>query len=211
MRILGIVLGCLAFLLLVILFIRIRVMVTYSEKGLQTVLKIWFYKLHIPPEKEKKLVKKGEHEGEKDLEEESKKLPGGKLSDLNDLIRLGLRMLGRALRTIRIDDLDATVNIAGKDPFSTAMMYGSAAAGCGIILPVLENNFKIKKKQIRVNADFESHETTATLCARMSVAVWQIVRLGVVFLWQFMKLKQQKEPEMGKKKGMNGNGRSCTQ
>lgn len=211
MKILGIVLGSLALLVFIIAFIRIRVMVTYSEKGLQTVLKIWFYKLHIPPEEEKKLAKEGERESEKGLDEEAKKLPGGKLSDLNDLIRLGLRMLGRALRTIQIDELDASVNIAGEDPFSTAMMYGSAAAGCGIILPILENNFKIKKKQIRVNADFESHETTVIFCARMSIAVWQIVRLGACFLWQFMRLKQKKESEKGKKKGMNDNGRSCTQ
>ena len=54
------------------------------------------------------------------------------------------------------------------------------------MLPLLERAFVIKSKNIRVFADFDARETTLRLEARASVAVWQLVRLGAIFLWKMV-------------------------
>ncbi len=201
MNALWIVLAGLAALLLVLALIRIRVCVSYSEAGFSAVLRIWFYRMKLPPEKKPaRKPKKGKKQPE---DEQKKPARGGSLSDFNAMLRVALSMLGRALRSIRIDRLDAEVHIAGGDPFSTAMLYGGAAAGCGIVLPLLERAFVIKSKNIRVFADFDAREITLRLEARASVAVWQLVRLGAIFLWKMVKQKQQK--------GMKNHGGSCTE
>ena len=179
---------CLAIIIAIILLIRIRVHVYYNAYGFKAMLKILFFKIELPPEKKTDTEKKSEP-----------KTKGGSLSELTDVITVGLEMLGRALSSIRIDLLNAEVIIASDDAFKTAMMYGSAAAGCGIMIPILENNFKIRKKEIIVNADFEEKETTISFTAKVSVAIWQILRLAIAFTLQFIKLKN-------KKKGMETNG-----
>lgn len=201
MNVLWIVLAGLAALLLALALLRIRVCVSYSEAGFSAMLRIWFFRMKLPPEK--KAAGKTEERKKQSEDEQKKPARGGSLSDFNSMLRVALSMLGRALRSIRVDRLDAEVHLASDDPFSTAMLYGSAAAGCGIILPLLERTFVIKKKKIRVFADFNARETTLQCEACASVAVWQLVRLGVIFLWKMVKQKQQK--------GMKNYGGSCTE
>ena len=181
---------CLVLIILLILLIRLKVRVSYDENGFLAWFKVLFFKIKLPPDKKEKTEK--QHTAEKKN--------GGKLSEITDIVTVALGMLGRAITSIRIDNLQADVIIATDDAFKTAMAYGSAAAGCGILLPVIENNFKIKKKEITAHADFESGEMRVSLNAQVSIAVWQVLWLGIVFAWRLIK-----------KKGSNENGRSCTQ
>ncbi len=205
MNVLWIVLAGLAALLLALALLRIRVCVSYSEAGFSAMLRIWFFRMKLPPEKKAagKTEERKKQPEEKKKKEQETSVRGGSLSDFRSVIQVGLSMFGRALRSIRIDQFNAEVHLASDDPFSTAMLYGSAAAGCGIILPLLERTFVIKKKKIRVFADFNARETTLQCEACASVAVWQLVRLGVIFLWKMVKQKQQK--------GMKNYGGSCTE
>lgn len=175
---------CLVVLIALFLLIRIRFSVSYDEDGMIAHLKILFFKIKIPPDK-KKISKKTRKEEAPKAEKK-----GGSLDKLKEILSPAIKTLGRAVRYIRIDKLCGTVTLASDDAFKTAMMFGGAAAGAGILLPVLENNFKIRKKDIEVSADFETNVPSARLSARISIAVWQIFALGFVFIFNYMKSKK---------------------
>lgn len=177
------ILLCLLLLVILVLLLRVSFIVSYDEDGILAYIRVLFFKIKIPPEKKKpKAVKK-----ETPPKKEKK---GGSLKALKEIILSALKTLGPAVRSIRIDKLSGKITIASDDAFKTAMTFGSAAAGVGILLPVLENNFKIKKKDIEVNADFDATETTAVLLAKVSIAVWQILYLGCIFILNFIKQKK---------------------
>lgn len=186
MKLFCMIVGILLLIIVTILFIRVRVQITYSEQGFITILKIWFYKLKLPPEKKEIKVK----DGLKEAEKEKQKLPHGKLSDFLDMIKLSVDIAGRAITSIRIDELIADITIASDNAFQTAMMYGASAAGYGIILPILENNFKINQKKIYIEADFEADEPTIFATAHLSIAVWQLAQLALIFAYHFSKLRK---------------------
>lgn len=179
------ILLCLLLLVILVLLLRVRFIVSYDEDGVLAFVRVLFFKIKIPPEKKKpKAVKK---EATPNTEKK-----GGSLEGLKDIILSALKTLSPAIKSIRIDKLCGKITIASDDAFKTAMMFGSSAAGVGILLPVLENNFKIKKKDIEVNADFESTEALAILSAKVSIAIWQILYLGIIFISNFIKQKKGK-------------------
>ena len=57
----------------------------------------------------------------------------------------------------------------------------------------LEYPINIKKKDIRVNADFEEKEILVRFEAKVSIAIWQVLQLGIIFVWRYIKLKKKKE------------------
>ena len=178
-----------------LLMIRIKFRVGYNCDGFKATLRILFYKMKIPPEKkEKKESPPAEQKEKKESPPaEQKEKKGAPMSELKDIIGIGFKMLGKALKKIRIDKISADVTIASEDAFKTAMLFGSAAAGVGIIIPPIENNFNIRKKDIRVNADFEEKEILVSFDAKVSIAIWQILQLGIIFVWRYIKLKKKKE------------------
>ena len=167
-----------------LLMIRIKFRVGYNCDGFKATLRILFYKMKIPPEKKEK---------KESPPAEQKEKKGAPMSELKDIIGIGFKVLGKALKKIRIDKISADVTIASEDAFKTAMLFGSAAAGVGIIIPPIENNFNIRKKDIRVNADFEEKEILVSFDAKVSIAIWQILQLGIIFVWRYIKLKKKKE------------------
>ncbi len=177
------ILICLVILVVLLLLVRIRFLVSYDEEGMVAYLKILFFKIKIPPDKKK--VK-----GSPKIEAPKAESKGGSLNKLKEIIMPAIKTLGKAIRAIRIDKLYGRITIASDDAFKTAMMFGASAAGSGILLPIMENNFKIRKKDIEVNADFEITESIAKLAARISIAVWQVIILGFVFVFNYMKYKK---------------------
>jgi len=165
-----------------LLLMRVKFRASYDSEGFRAYIKILFIKIKVPPEKKKEEKKK--EKGEK---------KGAPMSELKDIIGLGFKMLGKALKLIRIDNLSADVVIASDDAFKTAMLFGGAAAGCGILVPPIEENFNIRRKDINVNADFEAKEILVSIDAKVSVAIWQLITLGLNFIVRYIKLKNQKE------------------
>lgn len=95
------------------------------------------------PKKTKKTLKK-----EKSNKKPRKKNYFNNINDFKELI-IGFK------NTISISDLSIDLLIAGDDAAMTAKLYGSICGFIGAILPTLESNFKICKKRIYINIDFE--------------------------------------------------------
>ena len=74
---------------------------------------------------------------------------------LYNLGSAALRAAGSLRRKISVDLLEAHILLAGGDPASVAVAYGSANAVIGMVLPLLEQNFHIRRRDIRTAVDFE--------------------------------------------------------
>ncbi len=179
MTALWVILGILAFFALLLL-LRVGVRAQYSDQGLF----LWARagRLHIqvyPVKKKKRRKEKGKEgkakkkKGKEPETEESKK--GGNVSFFISIIRDILDVLGRFRKRIKIDELTVWYMSASEDPSSAAICFGAASAGMGLVTGILENNFKIKKRDFRTAVNFEEKEPWVYVKAEFSLAVWEIL------------------------------------
>ncbi|MEG2377661.1 MAG: DUF2953 domain-containing protein [Clostridia bacterium] len=193
MKVFAIIIGSLAVIVTAILITRVRAEIKYNSDGFKLIIRILFYKMEIPGKK--KAYKKGKGQKAKKPEGEH----GGKLDNFTELIKLALKIGGKAISKIKIDDMELQLNVASDNPFKTAMMYSGAGSAVGILVPLLENNFNIKKKKISVNPDFVGHEITVVLDAIASIAIGSLIKLGIIFAYHFMKMQTNEIEDKNKK------------
>lgn len=185
-----VVLLCILAALLLLAQIRAGGMVEYSESGLLVririgVLKFTVYPVKPKPEQEKKASKKPKQEQPETAEPQTKK--GGTLALIRSLIPLAAEAAGRLLRKIRIDQLTLHLTwAAGGDPAAAAMGFGAANAAVGMIYPLLDHNFKIKKSDVGVAVDFEGDEPRLYLKAALSLTIGQGIAFAVIYGFKFI-------------------------
>jgi len=137
--------------------------------------------------------------------EEKPKKKGGAL----DLVKAGLPLVGEAAgelrRKIRIDELSLDLVLGGRvDAARAAMAFGWANAIIGGILPVFENSFDVKERQIRTGMDFNAPGTTVWIRAAFSARIGQLVSFALRFGWKFFRRYQAQKKKAGTtKKGAN--------
>lgn len=157
---------------------NVYVSAVFNENGFSGNVRILFFRLYFP--------KKKNRSEEKKKDSELTKKPG-KLKDLKSLVDPAIKALGKLLRFICIRNIDMDIIVGSSDAFLTAMLYGGAAAGIGILFPVLNQNFKVKRNRINVTADFSSSETVVYMNTTVSIAVWQIFVIAYVFAIRYLK------------------------
>ena len=136
--------------------------------------------------------KKGKKEKKK---EEEKKEPGEKkkpkIKVTLELVTTALRAVGELLsrlrRKIAIDKLTVHYTVASDDPASAAMTFGYASAGVNALMPVLENTFKIKERDVGAAVDFEAEENVIYVDAQLTIAVWEIIYIALA-VWPVVKV-----------------------
>ncbi len=162
-------------------FIRIRLVVEYDEAGFDGFLQVFPVKIKFPVKNKKAPSDVDASVGRKD---EKKR---GSLKLFKNMITPALNAIRKLIRKIKIKKLVADITVAGEDAFSTAMMYGGAAAGVGMLFPVLDSNLRIKKKTISVSADFEADESAIYFYTDMSINIWQAMAVATCFIYLFLK------------------------
>ncbi len=175
-------------------FIRIRLVVEYDEAGFDGFLRVFPVKIRFPVKNKKTPSDRRASVGKKD---ENKH---GSLKLFKNIITPALKAIGKLIRMIRIKKLVADIKVAGEDAFSTAMMYGGTAAGIGMLFPLFDSNLKIKKKTISVSADFESDESVIYFYTDVSINIWQAIAIATYFIYLFLKKTIY---ENKKQKGIN--------
>lgn len=162
-------------------FIRIRLVAEYDEEGFNGFLQVFPVKIRFPVENPKASSDKKASDGKKDEKKH------GSLKTFKNIITPALKAVGKLIRTIKIKKLVADIRVAGEDAFSTAMMYGGAAAGIGVLFPILDSNLKIKKRTISVSADFEADESVIYFYTDVSINIWHTIAVATYFIYQFLK------------------------
>lgn len=170
--------------------IRLGGRVRYGAEGLFVFLLLGPVKLRLFPAKEesggewKPKPKKEKPKKKKPaVAEQHKKEPKegqpGTLSRLMQLLPVAGQACGALKRKIRIDDLDLQLIWGGSDPAAIALGYGQANAALGMIWPILDNNFKVKRHSFQVGLDYDRAQPGVELTAALTLTVGQIVTLGV--------------------------------
>ena len=173
-----IVVICIAFFLFAVAFLRYGAEAEYSEDGFTVILHIGPAALQIMPQKKKKKKKSGEKKKQsKKTQDTEEKKPAEKKGGSIELVMEALPVVKQTLGGLRhkllINDLTVYYMAASSDPFKAAMNFGKSSAGVGIILPLLENTFRIRRRDIRTAVSFDTAKPYIYLHARFSISVWE--------------------------------------
>ena len=163
--------------------IRIGGRVSYGEAGLSASALVGPFKIRLLPGRpKKKKPEKPKKEVPPAAEKHKKEPKEGKPGTLSRLMQL-LPVVGQACgalkRKIRIDDLDLQLIWGGSDPAAVAVGYGQANAALGMIWPILDNNFKVKRHCFQIGMDYGRTQPAVELQAAVTLTIGQIVTLGV--------------------------------
>ena len=191
-----ITLGVLTFLAILPLGVRAG----YNSSGVTVYLLIGPFRFLLYPGNSKSKKQKGKKEevktgssGEKKQQEES----GGSLKDFMPLAKMLLDFLQDLRRKLRVKYLGLKVILAGGDPCDLALNYGRAWAALGNLMPQLERIFVIKKRDLEVECDFTSDETTVLGRVDMTIPLGRLLLLvtvyGVRLLKQYTKIMNQRK------------------
>ena len=133
--------------------------------------------------------KKSEKKGEKKKPEKktatgkktsSQKKKGGSFSDFLPLVNLVLDFLDSFRWKLRVKRLEMKLIMAADDPCDLAVNYGKAWAALGNLLPVLERQLVIKKRDLEVECDFEANTTVIIARVDLTITLGRLLSLVVV-------------------------------
>ena len=175
--------------LLLISLVRLGGQVRYSEDGLLVrliagPLRITLYPAkpkEKKPKKEKKRKQKRTPKPDEQPGEEKPEPKGGMLKLFMEMLPVIGEAAGALRRKLRIDDLTVHLTWATDDPAKTALGFGRANAILGMIWPVFDHNFKVKKHDLGVAADFDQSRPTVYCNAALTMTVGQLVAFGLRF------------------------------
>ena len=128
---------------------------------------------------------------------QKKQEKGGSLTDFFPLVKVALDLLGDFRRKLRLDDLYLRLILASSDPCDLAVNYGKTWAAVGNLLPVLEQIFVIKKRDVEVECDFTASETTVIARLEITITLGRLLALVVVYgiraLKEFLILRNKRK------------------
>ena len=184
--------------LLLIALLRFGVIVEYSEVGLELWLKAGFIRYKISLEKSEKKPKKKRKKKKKKEKEKTGTLKPGSLSDFLGILKALKKAMKRLKRRLLLKQLTLYYVSAGENPATTAIVYGAANAVFGTIAVLLERNFRIKRRDFRAAADFNTNEQKIYAKIIISIAVWEVFYILFALLpiiWILIKSKPGSKKE----------------
>ncbi len=187
------VLACLALLAAA----KVGVHVYYREKKLRLDLLISKFRFTLLGRERKKPKgqKKRQTPKEKTQKPKAQKVPKEGKPELKPWLqavqtywRELLELVGRVLTSPTLDVLKLQILVGGKDAAACAMTYGRICAAIGCVLPVVENTFGIRKRQIDVRCCFDRDTLDVTAEAAITIRIYEIFALAFSLLGLGLKL-----------------------
>ena len=176
--------------------IRVGGRVRWGEAGLFAFVLAGPLKIRLfpgrPEEEKPKKKKKPKKEKKPGKPREKKPRPEdrpGTLSRLMQLLPVVGQACGALKRKIRIDDLKLELIWGGSDPAAVALGYGQANAALGMLWPILDNNFKVKRHSFQIGMDYGRTRPAVELEAALTFTIGQILALAahygvkVLIIW----------------------------
>jgi len=111
---------------------------------------------------------------------------GGALPPILDLLPLAAEAAGGLKKRIRIDELTVHLTWAAADAAEAALGFGRANAVLGMIWPLLDHNFNVKKHDLGVQVDFSQSSPTVMCRAALTMRLGQLVSFGLRLLFRFL-------------------------
>jgi len=118
------------------------------------------------------------------------------LEEVRSYLHLAVDALGRIKRMLVIRNLAVHAVIANADPSKAAMAYGGAAAVISSMMPVLEEQLRIRKTDLAVDLDFTGE---ASVMADVTVSA-VVLCLLIAAMQIFRRFRQIQQPKQTEKK-----------
>ena len=188
--------------LVLLAMVKVGVRVTYDEKKLRVELLIFRFKMVLlgddkPEKPEKPKKEKTKKDKRPSVRSESKQQkPKEKKNILQnpwvqavlEYWRELLALVGRVLTTPTLDVLRLQLWVGGGDSEKCAMTYGRVCAILGGVLPVVENTFGIRKRQIAVWYCYDRDAIDVSAEAAITVKIYEVFALVFALLGLGIKL-----------------------
>ena len=207
MTVLWILLGIAAVCLL-IGAIPLSVTAIYDGDGPNVTAKAGPVKILLYPRPEtgnkspKKEKKKKSAEAE-DTPKKKKKLTGGAIDLFRELIGLVIEAQAHLRNKLHLQELTVYLTLGGlgDDPAKAAKLYGTAWAALGNLIPLLEQVFVIKNRDVQAFVDFLSEDNTVYAKATARITLGAVLKMGVYFGLRGLKLFWKHKKKGGKING----------
>lgn len=181
----GFVLAAIILAFFLISLIRVGGILEYGEPGLLIRLRLGRFYFTIFPMKPKKAKPEKKRKKETKVKPEPESPEPARSGNTWELLKRFLPVVadaaGRFKDKVRIDRLDMDLTVAARDPATAAIAYGAANGAIGMMIPVLEHNFKVKERQLRTRVDFDRTSPKVRLKAAFSLTIGQGTVLGLRF------------------------------
>ena len=178
----------------------------YNSQGVQVKIILGVFQILVfpgkkKPKKEKKKTKKPKEKPKqtapKKPAEKKPKEKGGPITDFIPLVYVALDFLADLPRIFRINRLDVNLVLGGGDPADLGQNYGKACAAMGNLIPRLEEMFIIRKRDVKIQCDFEADATLVTARLDITVTIARtlgyLVRYGVRGFREFKKIMNKRK------------------
>lgn len=204
MRTLGFwILAIILLLFVLLLLVRLRFDINCTE---EVTLRLRILGIPIPlyPAAAKKVrvskFRRGypkEKEAKKPAERKAKvpakpaeKIPLGEKIDI--VLALVKKLCKKLCRHLRLDVSHIVITIGADDAASAAITYGIVSQSVAYLLAFLDAHLNIRKKrrgEIAVRCDFTAARTACDIRITASLAVWQLLDIGVSLAYNYFKGK----------------------
>jgi len=162
-----------------------------------------------PRQRQERLARKAEQKAKK--EEKKRKRPeekkkGSRLATARELVRMGLRTLGRLRRHLRVDLFLLRWTAAASNPYDAAMQYGAVCAALGTLVPMAERALIIREREMEVDVRFDLVKPEIEARVILTLRVWEIVWVGLNFGMEYLRWRISHRRKTGDTERKNGNG-----
>jgi len=159
---------------------RISTTVQYDQSGLRVRAGFGFLRMTVYPraEKDKKPRKKKKDKPEEDKPPEK----GGTVDKLKAGLSIIQPILQQVKRRLMISELTLHYTASASDAAMTALAYGGAHAAASQILPMIRQQFRVKRQDVQIRACFAEPDDTVFLRVKVSISVWGALCLGLFVL-----------------------------
>ena len=191
--------------LVLLAILPVGISALYNEDGPLVNLLIGPIKILLFPSKKKEKTEKKEKKKPKKetksssgkKKDKEKKKNGGNIKDFLPLVEKALDLLDAFRKKLRVDRLEMKLVLAGSDPADLAENYGKAWTVLGNMMPLLENVFVIKKRDLEVECDFLADNTLISARLDLTITVGRVILLlivqGIPALKEFIKLMNKRK------------------
>jgi len=153
----------------------------------------FYWSVYPQKEKSKSKPKAKKRKTKPDKPKEQKKGILAQLEQFRDVAKIVADALGVLARHVVISRFNMELIVAGDDAAKTAVEYGAANAGMGMLLGLLQNAFRLKRHNIRIMPDFDAQTTRITADVKISMSVCFILAALGKALYQYMATLSKKQ------------------
>ncbi len=108
---------------------------------------------------------------------------------LTELAQLVGQAVGRAFRSVTVDDLQLHMLISDGDADTTAIRYGQVCSALYPTFTALAGVMKVRKRSLRIEPNFLQEKSRVSADVRLHIWVYRLMGTAIVLLVRFMLLK----------------------